>query len=527
MVFELPPFLSVGARLVSLSICAVILEIPGIASAQWVTNHDSIFQPHITKPSVGTASADPRFGTSVKRLTDAQGGGIASIVPQYSKRQAWNADQSLLLLFTGDGIARLYDGVTYSFIKTLDPVGGEDVFWHPSNPSVIYYSAENVLYSYDVATESSTPVRTFDGYTWSNTRGEGNMSRDGRYYSFVGQVYDTETHFKDIVVYDLLLDSVVSKMALPAILSDFDWASISPLGNFVVVDYATSDSGRYQGIEVYDRNLDFIWQKGLGAGHSDLAVDADGNEVLIMACYDADLNSGFVKKFRLADGAATSLLELSPDFDLHISCRNESRREWCFISTFDAEGRLTDDSLSWLPFEDEIFALKMDGSGDVQRIAHHHSRRFSPSTPDRDNSNYWAEPHATVSRDGMRMIFGSNWRENIASDSSVDAYAVDFHSLVFVGDETPQIPTDFKLLQNFPNPFNPTTVISYKLSASSKVTLKVYDILGREVATLVSGARPPGSYTVNFDGSRLPSGIYLLRMWAGDFSDTKKMVLIR
>ncbi len=499
----------------------------GISHGQWVTNHDPVFQPSMAKPAAGVVFADPKFGTEVRRLTDARSAGIASIVPQYSKRQAWNSDQSRLLLFTGDGTARLYDGTTYTFLKTLDAVGGEDVFWHPTDPSLIYYSADNVLYSYDTGTETSAPVHTFDGYTWANTRGEGNMSLDGRYYAFVGQTYDTDTHFKDIVVYDLLLDSVISKMALPSTLSDFDWVSISPLGNYIVVDYATMDTGRYQGIEVYDRNLNFIWQKGLGAGHSDLGIDAQGNEVLVMDYYDSDLNCGIVKKLNLADGSSTDLIQVSVYFDMHISCRNESRREWCFISTFDAEGRLSDDSLSWFPFEDEVFALKMDGSGDVQRIAHHHSRRFSPSTPDRDNSNYWAEPHATVSRDGMRMIFGSNWREDVASDSSVDAYVVDFRSFLSVSDGPSPVPGRFTLSQNFPNPFNPTTAIDFQLSAVSHATVIVYDILGRKVATLVDGLKRPGSYKVNFDGRGLPSGIYFCRMSAGNFTGIMKMVLIK
>ncbi len=509
----------------ALGLCAITSV--RVARAQWVTSHDPIFQAATPKPSVTTAFTDAAFGTEVRRLTDAPGSGIASIVPQYSKRQAWNSDQSLLLLFTGEGTACLYDGTTYVFLKTIDGVGGEDVFWHPTNPFILYFSSDNVLYSYDVGTNTPTALRTFDGYTWTNTRGEGNMSRDGRYYAFVGQTYDTDTRFKDIVVYDLLLDSVVSKMALPPVLSDFDWVSISPLGNYVVVDYATMDTGRHQGIEVYSRNLNFIWQKALGAGHSDLGIDAQGDEVLVVDYYDSDLNSGIVKKIRLADGATTDLIQLSVYFDMHISCRNESRREWCFISTFDGEGRLTDDSLSWLPFEDEIFALKMDGSGEVQRIAHHHSRRFSPSTPDRDNSNYWAEPHATVSRDGMRMVFGSNWREDVASGSSVDAYIVDFRSFLPVEQKTSEVPLNHRLFQNFPNPFNPSTAISYQLSGSSHVTLKIYDVLGREVATLVDMARTAGSYQVQLDAAGLSSGIYFCRLCAGSFTDTKKMLLLR
>ncbi|MCL4511192.1 MAG: T9SS type A sorting domain-containing protein [Bacteroidetes bacterium] len=494
--------------------------------SQWVTNHNAMPQPNVPVPSVGVVFTDPSFGTEVARITDARASGAPGIVPQYSKREAWNADESLMLLFTGEGTALLYDGQSYKFKKALDYVGGEDVFWHPTNPSIILFSQDSVLYSFNVVTDELKQIHVFKGYTWANTRSEGNLSRDGRYYAFVGQVYDTVTHFRDIVVYDITSDTLIAKMPLPQTLEGFDWVSVSPLGNYVVVDYATTNVGRYQGVEVYGKNLNFIWQKPIGAGHSDLAVDANGDEVLVMDQYNDVTNSTFIKKFRLSDGAEISLLEVSWQYDLHISCRNEARPGWCFISTFDGEGRLTDSSSTWLPFEDEVFALKMDGSGDVQRIAHHHSRRFSPATPDRDNSMYWAEPHATISRDGGRILFGSNWRQNVAVDSSVDTYVVDFRTLVGVS-ENKSIPSDFKLFQNYPNPFNPTTVISYQLSAVSHVTLKVYDVIGRQVALLVDETKNAGKYEVTFDGRRLASGVYFCTMKTDAHSLVRKIVLLK
>ncbi|HQT91598.1 MAG TPA: T9SS type A sorting domain-containing protein, partial [Candidatus Kryptobacter bacterium] len=88
-------------------------------------------------------------------------------------------------------------------------------------------------------------------------------------------------------------------------------------------------------------------------------------------------------------------------------------------------------------------------------------------------------------------------------------------------------PANFSLGQNYPNPFNPTTVISYQLSAVSHVTLKVYDVLGREVGTLVNQKEGAGTYSVTFDGSRLPSGVYFYRITAGNFVDIKKLVLLK
>ncbi len=93
-------------------------------------------------------------------------------------------------------------------------------------------------------------------------------------------------------------------------------------------------------------------------------------------------------------------------------------------------------------------------------------------------------------------------------------------------DHTAQ-PSTFALLQNYPNPFNPTTEIRYQLSAISKVSLKVYDLLGREVETLVEGEMTAGAHRVTFDASRFASGIYFYRLKAGDFIATKKLVLIK
>ena len=88
-------------------------------------------------------------------------------------------------------------------------------------------------------------------------------------------------------------------------------------------------------------------------------------------------------------------------------------------------------------------------------------------------------------------------------------------------------PIEFKLEQNFPNPFNPSTRIQYQVSSITNVSLKVYDILGNEVASLVNEQKPAGIYEVEFDAKQLTSGIYFYKLQAGSFVETKKMVLIR
>ena len=89
------------------------------------------------------------------------------------------------------------------------------------------------------------------------------------------------------------------------------------------------------------------------------------------------------------------------------------------------------------------------------------------------------------------------------------------------------IPNSISLFQNYPNPFNPCTIISYQLAVSSKVILKVYDILGNEVATLVNEEKPAGNYKIEFEATNLSSGLYFYQLKSGEFVQTKKMILIK
>lgn len=89
------------------------------------------------------------------------------------------------------------------------------------------------------------------------------------------------------------------------------------------------------------------------------------------------------------------------------------------------------------------------------------------------------------------------------------------------------IPDNFTLYQNYPNPFNPATIISWQLPVGSHVTLKIYDLLGREITTLVDKEFEAGKYETVFDASEYSSGIYLYRLTASDFISSGKMQLIK
>jgi len=102
-----------------------------------------------------------------------------------------------------------------------------------------------------------------------------------------------------------------------------------------------------------------------------------------------------------------------------------------------------------------------------------------------------------------------------------------FLSIVGVNNQNNEIPKVFSLSQNYPNPFNPSTVINFSIPKTSMVNMVIYDILGREVMTLVNDVMQPGEYNATFDASSLSSGVYFYKIQAGDFTDTKKMLLVK
>ena len=127
------------------------------------------------------------------------------------------------------------------------------------------------------------------------------------------------------------------------------------------------------------------------------------------------------------------------------------------------------------------------------------------------------------------QTFGSPWEnlalfdftgELLSSISAFDSTATS------IDEDISQI-NEFKLDQNYPNPFNPKTSIQYSISNKQFVTLKVYNLLGREVATLVNENKEAGNYMINFDASILPSGVYIYKLQAGDYVQTRKMTLVK
>ena len=89
------------------------------------------------------------------------------------------------------------------------------------------------------------------------------------------------------------------------------------------------------------------------------------------------------------------------------------------------------------------------------------------------------------------------------------------------------IPQSFQLFQNYPNPFNPTTTIKYQIPEHNFVSIKVFDILGKEIETLVNEEKSKGTYEISWNADYLPSGIYFYQLKSGKYIETKKMLLLK
>jgi len=345
--------------------------------------------PASPRPEYLRPHLDPVFGNRVIRVSDPNGsipnvGGTWGLVARhhYSLDQAWNQDQSLLALDRGTrGRGRLFlDGVTYEPLFIRKGPAKEDR-WHPTKPHQRIYVTKNQIGTWNVRTGKINVVADVDGYTnFKFGPYKGNPSLDGTHIAVraedptgrqVAFAYDLKKRRK---FPDLYLDDV-----------DASWIGISPLGNYVIVHERSVDRTRIHDLQ--GKRVGPYWSDRGRPSHYDLSVDGHGDEVAV-GVSKSDPDKGLVIKRRLRDGAVTVLTK--GGYASHTSARNTGQPGWVYVSY---------NTPSWPPYQGEIVAVKLDGSGTVRRLAHSH----------RANNGYLTETHASPSPDGSKVIFASNW----------------------------------------------------------------------------------------------------------------------
>ncbi len=478
--------------------------------------------PVMSKPGYLQPITDPTFGTKITRIVGDPGDPIPHLSGvvwaadqerhEYSKLSVWNCDQSMMYL--NRHYPNLWlDGSTYEVLFTRTKPG-ESVLWSHTEPNIMYHTGNYgncQLGKWDVVKNVSTELVNLRAYiSCSFGESEGNFSWDGTKVAMYGiRISDG----KEVV---FVVDVARKTKGADIEVTNFDNCTISPRGNYLIIN---NGNDLVKVLNAADGSL--AWEEkryGLPS-HFDVQIDQNDDEVIVGVAKTTVAgvpSTGLIIKRKLSDGTITPLTKSG--YASHTSGRNLKRPGWVFVTYQNRQI-----SGGYAPYYNEIDAVKLDGSR-VERICNVRVDKYLLPGGDQ----YYFESHGCPSPDGLRVIFASDWDKGAYP---VQAYVADFREKLIATSvqsiSTGSLSSTSSLNGNYPNPFNPTTVISFQVSAVSFVTLEVFDILGRKVATLVDKELQAGSYQTTFDGSHLNSGVYLYQMTAGRFMQTGRMVLAK
>jgi hypothetical protein len=379
-----------------LVVALFLLSFAGSAFAQQTDSatHAPLNYYTLAPPAAGSSYVDPVFGSTIKRMSNslvepnvANGSGtLPFISDEYSSMSPFNSDNSRILglHFSYFG---LYDS-SGSLMKNLNVCASCEPRWSKTNPSVLYFISGNQLKRLDVSTDAVSVVHTFSEYASISGKGESDISADGDHFVFAG-------NNSSVFVYEISTDTKGPVFDTAG--HGFDSLYVTPNNN-VTITWFQNGTARYNGIEFFDGNMNFLRQVAPAGGHMDVTSDTNGDEILLWtnSADPTPICSNAIVKIRLSDAHETCLISLDWSLALHVSATDTGG--WFFMETY-APIDPGPDSAAWKPYTNEILQVKLDGT-EVRRLAHHRSRPF-------DGYNY--TPRASASRDGSRLIFTSNF----------------------------------------------------------------------------------------------------------------------
>jgi len=477
----LPAFGSRPLRLLLLIAAVGAGAIVLVAGAiQLITDPSLIFtEPQVPRPQSLVPVAEPTFGTTLTRIAGDTGKSFSWTGPpsgsgtwgsdvrhHYSKDQPWSSDGTLLMIQNSGGGTPdpiFLDGNTYlPKIGKCSNYSDSDERWQPStqHPHEVINVRGSTLEWFDVTTCTQTRVWSLPFTVNGFGSGEGNPSRDGRFVVlgdstriFVVDM-DPQPPFNPYPNKRIGPAYTISACGLSSGCG-WDWVTVAASGKYAVVDY----NGQHPRIFDIDPNTLALAPHPMAAssprcagedpaqgylylvGHADLTMNPfDNNEDVLIGKEDCGnvgktINGtlvGSVMMVRLRDGAITALITYSnAAAPHHISARDYDRPGWVYVGFHNGSGQR---------FWDEIVAIKMDGSGAVERLAHKHSQY---------STCYRCESHAVPSRDGKRVLFASNWASNCGTlcgaTSDIKTYIVDTRTPLPPDTTPPAAPTNLTI----------------------------------------------------------------------------------
>jgi len=347
---------------------------------------------------------DANTGLQVVRISDpsAMGGGNGQELGiNYSSNAAFNSDGTLLKLNKNGAVpAYILDTSDWSVAYTCSNMPAYPN-WSFLNPLKVYgMQNSNEFCILDVPTNVRTTQFTFTNYTSvSIGEGEGRQDRNDKYVCLVGT--RVATGDKWLIVYDIQLQSIFAELNLGSA-GGLDNATISPLGNYVVVNWGPNGAGAEQGFKVYDNdltNLRHLWDD---SEHSDVGIDVNGDEVLVAFAGASRPDSFSITMVRLVDAVRQGLWfddSVSPTGGIwggHISCTNWKRDGYAYITVNDVASNV---------YRNEVVALRLDyvGSNIIEMFGTAHNNSTAATL------SYNHELKGSASPDGTRVAFNANW----------------------------------------------------------------------------------------------------------------------
>lgn len=453
----------------------------------------------IVKPGYLETIKDPSFGTTIRRITKAKTG--ERIKPMYSTIQAWNADESYMIVYQVDKGHMLLNGITYAFIRFLDDINPDDIeqiFWDFIDPKHFYYLESNTddFIKYNVETKTKQLLVNLD--VASGCNGSISLGNDVQMMSWDSDIISFRCDNKSAFYH-----KISTGVTIPITVDNIKYIAPMP-----------GPSGKYFYHESSSYNAAGNLHKELNkkkGEHSCMGRLADGTDAYFTVTFDSSPRGGCegnLVAHNMVTGDCFTIISQDQGYNYsqsgtHISAlaHKNSQSGWLAASMIGKNG----DGQSLL--DQELIIAKADKNDvKVYRIGHHRA--------DEKEFDYWGEPHAILSPTGTRVLFGSDWSGS-EDGKSIDCYVVElpiYNSSLTIEDEIVQ-----NSINVYPNPVKENIYIDNKSGQEIKI-IDMFNLKGQNIKSL-------NGNNSTIDVSNVTNGIYLLSIRLDNAVLKKKIII--